>query len=336
MVGTSASSLTKKVNSSDILAGPSGSFSATVGSLNPNTTYYYKAYMTVWNGTKYVDIESAIGTFTTTAQGTVTQPGWLELPVMTSGSDIFNGSFGSGKNRNYSYHFDASVYTALWTAYPLTSAHTSGSASTTTWNFNPYISEEFQINVKANSYQTNYGNSKYNRGHLLPAADRKCDGTMRTQTYYLSNQTPQLESFNSPLWSNLETTVRNLTSSTDTVYVVTGAAFRKVGGSEKITYLTAAKDDIYPTSIPVPNYFWKVLLKVKRSGSTVTSACAIGIWMPHQEYSSSTEWQSHVVSVNKIEEWTGFDFFTNLPGTESSGIEMNAETNSNWSTFQDF
>jgi len=336
MVGTSSSSLTRKVSTTDILSGPSGLFSANIGSLEANTTYYYKAYMTVWNGSGYVDIESGVGSFTTTAQGETTQPGWLELPVMTSGSNLINGSFGSGKTRNYSYHFDTSVYTALWTAYPLTSAHTSGSASTATWNYNPDIPEESQINVKSNSYPTNYGNSNYNRGHLLPAADRKSDGTMRAQVYYLSNQTPQLESFNSPLWSNLETTVRNLTSLTDTVYVVTGAAFRKVGGNETITYLTAAKSGILPTKVPVPNYFWKVLLKVKRNGTTVTSASAIGIWMPHHEYSSSTEWKSYTVSVNQIEEWTGFDFFTSLPGTESSGIEMSAETNENWSTFQNF
>jgi hypothetical protein len=33
-----------------------------------------------------------------------------------------------------------------------------------------------------------------------------------------------------------------------------------------------------------------------------------------------------------VEQWTGFDFFANLPDT----IEASAERNSNWSTFQSF
>ena len=335
-IGTSSSSLTDRiVYTEDILSGANGSYSAVVSSLAPSKKYYYQAFMTVSDGNGgYTEIVSTtIGEFTTLAQGQAPQRGWLELPAVSTGSGFIEGNFGTGKSRNYSYHYDTNMYTALWTAYPLTASHISGSASSTTWYYNPNVDENIQINVKGNSYGTNYNNSTYSRGHQLPAADRKCNADMRKETYYLTNQTPQIQNqFNSPMWSNLEEAVRGLTSSTDTVYVVTGAAFQKVGETKNITYLNATSSTIKPSSIPVPNYYWKVLLKVKRTGGTITSASAIGIWMEHKTYSNTAAWQNATYSVKQIQDWTGFDFFVNL----LDGIETTAENNSDWTTFQNF
>lgn len=260
----------------------------------------------------------------------------MELPSLAgyTGSDYYNGVFGSGKTRNYSYLYQMSKYTSLWTAYPLTASHTTGDASTSKWSYNSQIADKTkQINVIDNSYGTNYGNDTYSRGHQIPAADRKSSDAMNAQTYLVTNQTPQIQnSFNGVMWSNLENAVRSLTSSTDTVYVVTGAAFQKVGGSENITYLTAAKTEVYPKSIPVPNYYWKVLLKVKRNSSTgsITSASAIGFWAPH--VANPSAYTSYACSVAQIEQYTGFDFFVNLP----SSLKSAAKSNSSWTTFQSF
>lgn len=328
--GTSSSNLNQTAYYSDGISSASGSFSVNVTSLAESTKYYYKAYMTVWNGSQYVDISGSVQYFTTAA---VTQPqssGWLELPATSSGSGLYKGSFGTGKSRNYSYLYDTSKYASLWVAYPLTASHISGSASTTSWNYNPNVNQDYQINVKSSSYQTNYGNGTYSRGHQIPAADRKCDNTMRGQTYYLTNQTPQNQNgFNSPMWSNLEEAVRNLTSSTDTVYVVTGAAFNKVGENRTINTLSATSSSIKPSTVYIPNYYWKALLIVSRSGGSIVSAKTVGVWMEHNTYSSATAWKSYVVSVNQIETWTGFELFPNLP----DDLEETAENNNSWDTF---
>ena len=127
---------------------------------------------------------------------------------------------------------------------------------------------------------------------------------------------------------NLEAAVRNLTSSCDTVYVVTGAAFRKKGGSESISTITNPRDS---KILPIPNYYWKALLKVTWSGSTITAASAIGFWLPHQDLKGE-DYADYTVSVDQIETWTGFNLFANLP----SALQTTAETNTNWSTFQSF
>ena len=225
------------------------------------------------------------------------------------------------------------MYTSLWTAYPLYKDTMNGSNSAG-WQYNPNesIPEDFQINVKSSSYGTNYNNSKYSRGHIVPDADRSNDSDMIKQAYYLTNQTPQIQNgFNGSIWNQLEQNVRSVAANTDTVYVVSGATFRTVNGNEDISYLTAASSSIKPSKVPIPNYFWKVLLKVSWNGNKITDASAIGIWMEHKSYSNSN-WGSYVCSVDDIETYTGFDFFVNLP----KDLETKAEALSNWNIFSSF
>lgn len=313
-----------------------GSISVFVSSLSPLTTYYYRAFVVEYNAQtgEYDYIYGSVRSFTTSSESTnVVTSGWLETPAATAGSDYYTGTFYAGGERNYSYLYQKSRYTSLWVAYPLTKNHTTGSATSSNWNYNPDFASSLQINVKNNSYGKNYNNSTYSRGHQIPAADRKCNSTMRGQTYYLTNQTPQNQNgFNSPMWSNLEDAVRDLTNSTDTVYVVTGAAFQKKGQTETIQELHSTT--VTPATIYIPNYYWKVLLKVKRSGNSITAASAIGIWMYHHQnyHDTQTAWQSDVYSVAQIEAWTGFDFFVNLP----DGLESTAESNTSWSSFTSF
>lgn len=264
--------------------------------------------------------------------------GWLELPATTSGSDYFSGTFYAGSDRNYTYLYQYSTYTSLWTAYPLYRSTVSSSAplgpvmyseeDRASWKYNPQIDKTKQVNLSS-SYGVNYGNTIYSRGHQIPNGDRKNNSTMQSQTYYFTNSTPQIQNgFNGSIWNSLENGIRDVIGS-DTLYVVTGASFRKVGGSESITTINPVGD---PTKdVPVPNYYWKVILKVKRNGSNITSAKAIGFWLEHKQYSSNN-YESYAVSVDTIEGWTGFDFFVNLP----ESIEISAEKNTSWKDFQSF
>ena len=79
----------------------------------------------------------------------------------------------------------------------------------------------------------------------------------------------------------------------------------------------------------IPNYFYKLVLRVKYSGSTVSDARAIGFWMEHKTYTGDS-YVNYTVSVDQIEQWTGFDFFVNLPDP----IESSAESGTlSWSAF---
>ncbi len=211
----------------------------------------------------------------------------------------------------------------MWVAYPLNSSHMGSLARLDNWSYNPLISTSYQVNLCNSSY-----NDNYSRGHLIPNASRNGDSTLQAQTFYVTNSVPQIQdNFNGGIWSSLEGALQSIAKSEE-IYIVTGVAFAKEGETRSITY-TTAKDDT--KSVPVPNYFYKVAMKVTKSSSgTVTAASTIGFWFEHKTYSDS--YTNYAVSVDQIEAWTGFDFFVNLPDS----VETSAEANSSWTAFQSF
>ena len=248
---------------------------------------------------------------------------WLELPGKVENSSYLTNTYYDGSSRNYTHLYDKSTYTSLWTAYALNSSHMGSLDRPSSWDFSPFISETLQVDLTDRSY-----NDNYSRGHLIPNASRNGNSTMQKQTFYVTNSVPQIQnSFNGGIWQSLEAALQSI-GKNEEIYIVTGVAFKKVGESKSITYTTAKDDN---KQVPVPNYFYKVVLKVEKSGNTVTSASTIGFWFEHKAYSGDS-YTNYSTSVDQIEEWTGFDFFVNLPDT----IENAAEKNKNWTTFQSF
>ena len=265
------------------------------------------------------------------------QVAWMELPASSSTGDdrcvITHTAQMEGRSqRNYTILYDDDLYAALWVAYPLCASHTS-SGREETWGYDPKLSKSAQTSVKkgygASEPTVNYPKNFYARGHQIPNADRNAVPQMQEQTYYATNLVPQIQDkFNGGIWNNLESAVRNAIPASDTLYVTTGVTFKTVGGNETVTTIQPQHDT---KKCPVPNYFYKVLLKVKRnSNGEVTSASTIGFWFEHRQYDD--KYNNYAVSVDEIEELTGFDFFVNLPDT----IENTAEKNSNWTNFQNF
>ena len=349
--GTSSNSLTNKAVA-DAASSTSGTFTAKLTGLTEGQTYVYQAYAIVSgtgshssetqtfyaSGTKYFKAGE-------TASSSSAFCGWLELPggevgtrqtakegykyVTEDSRYITDVLMMASDKRNYTHYYDTKMYTSLWTAYPVyLDAMGSLSRKNIKWQSNPNIDTKYQINVWDGSYNTS---GDYSRGHMIPNGSRNGIKAMQLQTFYATNSVPQLQdTFNGTIWGRLENALQGMVNSkTDTVYVVTGVAFNKVGGSETVKYIKPAHDS---KKCPVPNYFYKVALKVKRSGSTITDASAVGIWMEHRSYSSSEEYDEFAVSVDQIEEWTGLDFFVNLP----EALQLTAEKNSSWSTFANF
>jgi endonuclease G len=241
-------------------------------------------------------------------------PNATEVKVMSSGE------------RNYTHYYDTATYTSLWTAYPLEAKHMGSYSRPESWSFNPNLPTTVQVNLCNRSYTNS---DTYVRGHLIPNASRNGIKAMQLQTFYVTNSVPQIhENFNSGIWQTLEAALQSEAES-EIVYIVTGVAFNKVGESKTITY-TTAKDDT--KRVPIPNYFYKVALKVTTNSSgVVTSASTVGFWFENKAY-SNTVYTNYTVTVDQVEAWTGFDFFSNLP----DAVEVIAEKNSSWSTFSAF
>ncbi len=252
---------------------------------------------------------------------------WLELPAISNSSLYPNAQelkVSASGVRNYTAYYDNSTYTSMWVAYPLQSSHMGSFARPSKWYYNPLIATSEQVNLCDHSYE----GETYSRGHLIPNASRNGNEEMQLQTFYVTNSVPQVQnSFNSGVWSNLEGALQSEAAS-ETIYIVTGVAFSKVGETRSVSYIQATDDT---KNVPIPNYFYKVVLKVKTNSSgTVTSASTVGFWFENKAYSDA--YTNYTVTVDQVEQWTGFDFFGNLPDS----VEVTAESSNDWNAFLAF
>ena len=214
---------------------------------------------------------------------------------------------------------------SLWTAYPLNSSHMGSLSRPGSWSYNPDIDSKYQANLLSHSYSGDV----YSRGHMIPNGARNGIWGMQVQTFYVTNSVPQRQNkFNGSIWNSMEQAIQ-AEASDEEIYVVTGVAFEKVGETRAISYVSP-KDDS-SQNCAIPNYFYTVVLKVKYSGSAVSSASTVGFWFEHKDYDGN-DYAQYAVSVDKIEEWTGFDFFVNLP----DNVEVTSETNASWDAFVRF
>lgn len=328
---TRADATSVTVTAASLTSG-SGSYYWWQYGLQPETKYYWWAWVEV-NGTKYYTASKQFTTKAAVSTTPVVDATWLELPAELTGTDYEGATVWTvkdGSTRNYTIAYDTSKYATYWVAYNLKASHMGSLERPTKWTYDystgaPATSK--QVNVD-NTYATYNNGDGHAKGHMIPNASRNGNATMQAQTFYYTNSVPQWHNgFNSGMWSSLEGALQTIGKSEE-IFIVTGTAFKKVGESKTIKYTSTPSDS--GKSVPIPNYFYKVVLKVN-STSSPTSAKAIGFWFENKSYSNS-EYSSYAVSVDQIEEWTGMNFFVNL----SDSIEETAESNSSWSSFQSF
>lgn len=240
----------------------------------------------------------------------------IELPSKSDFENVVELEIKCGDRLNYTALYDTERYASLWVAYVVTSEDMGDTKRPTSWSYNPLLSTSKQVNLCSRSY-----NDDYSRGHLIPNASRNARREEQEQTFYVTNSVPQIQNgFNGGVWMHLESAVQRY-AEREPLYVATGVVFEPVGESCEIRY-TTAKDDTKP--IPVPNYFYKVVLRVERNASgEVVDAGAIGFWFEHRAYSD--KYYNYAMSVDEVERLTGFDFFASLPDDVEARAERNAK-----------
>jgi endonuclease G len=140
---------------------------------------------------------------------------------------------------------------------------------------------------KAQSAQlADYKGSGYDRGHLSPAGDNKWNDDAMSESFLLSNISPQPPKFNRGLWSRLESLVRAWASKGEGLWVTTGPV------------LTIGLDTIGESEVAVPKYFYKVL-------ATQDGLNAIALLMPSD---ASESLDTYAMPVSELEDFTRLDF----------------------------
>lgn len=164
---------------------------------------------------------------------------------------------------NYSLSYSEVHEQAEWVYYELTASEASNARYKRTDNFRS------DGKVKTGSASlADYKGSGYDRGHLAPAGDMAFSSTAMTESFYMSNMSPQHPSFNRGIWKQLEGLVRAWESEYSTLYIATGAI------------LEPNLRTIGPNRVSIPRYYYKALLDYDESNGSYT---AIAFILPNQK-----------------------------------------------------
>ena len=128
------------------------------------------------------------------------------------------------------------------------------------------------------------------------------------ESFLMSNISPQLPAFNQIIWKKLEELIRAWAEEIGLLYIATGPI------------LNDELNCIGKNHVSVPNYFYKVILDY-----TEPEIKAIGFIMPNKK--TNKKIKQFAVSIDKVEEWTGIDFFYSLPDSIENKIESDIQLN---------
>ncbi|MDA2937082.1 DNA/RNA non-specific endonuclease [Acidobacteria bacterium AH-259-A15] len=194
-----------------------------------------------------------------------------------------------------------------WVGYYLSKENLTGSVRRTN-DFRP--DPELQSSERAEL--TDYRNSGYDRGHMAPAAAFKRSRTAMSTTFLLSNMAPQTATLNRRIWRLLEEDVREVAREIGDVWIFTGNLFRDSDGNP-----TEPSKLIGENEVAVPTHCFKVILL-----KTATDQWQMfGFIMPNQRESIPGPLTDYQVTIDRIEEASGLDFFAELPDLLENDLE---------------
>lgn len=236
------------------------------------------------------------------------------------------------KRLNYCYEWNNDLKHAAWVAYTIDRLTSQSNVSRQN-NFQP----DPELPEAMRTTNANHTNDGFDRGHICPSGDRLYSAEMNLQTFYFSNMSPMLNGFNTGIWLAMENKVREWGRATqtgkyDTLYVVKGGTI----GDRLINFVGTKKgnDGQTPTTdadgmtikgLACPaNYFMAVM--ALKNGQYE----AIGFLVPHDdtitpigrgEDFTVADVRRYEMTIDRLEEETGLDFFCNLPDETESQTE---------------
>jgi len=201
-------------------------------------------------------------------------------------------------HKYYKLCYNESDEQAKWVAYSLTNVQVNTNLCDRT--------DDFRIdpNVKTGTATLeDYKGSGYDRGHLCPAADRHFSCDAMSETFFMSNMSPQTPGFNRGIWKKLEELVRGWALKYENIFVVTGPVLN----DEKLGAIGNCK-------VTVPKYYYKTVLRIDES-------CWTCIALVLTNESGNKAWSDYVITVDSLERLTSIDFYPGLPDSVENIIE---------------
>ncbi len=222
---------------------------------------------------------------------------------------------------NFSVEWDCDKKSQRWSCYQMHKGY-AGDYNRVTTSENKYPQDP-QV-APADRYEDQYWRSGFDHGHICPNADRTFSYDANYQTFYLTNMQPQYTKFNGSsddkekkefgLWLRMETQLRNWVNNLgpkDTIYVCKGGT---IDDEKNIIKRINGK-------LIVPKYFFTAVLR-KFYVNGKYEYLAVGYWCDQtNEYRTDEKIKNHCMSIEKLQQLTGIDFFCNLPDDIEKRVE---------------
>ena len=194
---------------------------------------------------------------------------------------------------------------AEWTAYMLNKDLLNKPNVDRFQNFIP----DYNVSTRS-SFYSDYANSGYIRGHLVPAGDMAFDTVAMRESFYMSNITPQHRAFNNGIWKELEENIRDWTYKSETLYIITGPVLTNpittIGIENRVT---------------VPSAFYKVIMDYSSPEKK-----GIAFIIPNEL--SVRRLEQYMCTIDDVERETGLDFFNEMINDEEEEkLESMADKN---------
>ncbi len=160
-----------------------------------------------------------------------------------------------------------------------------------------------------------YSGSGYDRGHMVPSADRFANAGLNEETFMMSNIVPQTGALNQYPWEKLESYSRSQARRGSDVYTIAG-----VYGSR----------DILKRKVSVPTNCWKIIAILPRGVAPEKidhRIRIIAVDMPNIDGIEEDRWEKYRTTIRAIEEKTGYDFFAQMPRDLQNILETRIEMN---------
>lgn len=235
-------------------------------------------------------------------------------------------SFRGQEILNYALEWVADKRHASWVAFSFDNETSQKHVNRTDeWLPDPFIPTSPQ--------ESDHKSDGFDKGHLCASDDRSYNRTANEQTFYYTNISPQMTSFNGGYWVTFEKLVQTWARSGeyDKLYVAKGGTIDQL--LINFTGTQNAADGRKPQTdangltrhgLACPHYYFMAILAQKGE-----SYQAIGFLVEHRDdYGYDNDHQApvsqtlaHALSIDELEEQTQLDFFCNLPDKIETEVE---------------
>lgn len=239
----------------------------------------------------------------------------IEIPVYEIMKDSLHLLYGIASNKGtildkeyFVINHNDDWKIPYWVAYYLSLSNLQGNTGRTN-DFRP----DPQLATGLRSELEDYRHSGYDRGHNAPAAAFKRSREAMSATFLLSNMSPQTPKLNRNIWRILEEQVRNMVQEKGEGWIITGNICMDADSNR-----TQPTEYIGTDSVAVPTYCFKAVLLMDEHRGYYMYA----FLLPNQRETIPGTPGDYLITVDRLEEITGYDFFPEL----TDDIEDNLES----------